>query len=166
LVVDFEQRKNPSALGKFEQIASASQGKKIVMFIDYDGTLSPIVADPDAAYMSDAVRIRPSFHGRSNERRKSSISADVFLPLRCSSSTDEDGGARRRKAVPDGDRQRPEPRQGTLAEPFASEPQALEAHMLMIWFPSFSCAAGAQLRRPLGALLRRQPRHGHQGTRL
>jgi hypothetical protein len=54
-------------------------------------------------------------------RRKSSISADVFLPLRCSSSsTDEGGGARRRKALPDGDRQRPEPRQGTLAPPFAS----------------------------------------------
>ncbi|CAN6239390.1 unnamed protein product [Urochloa humidicola] len=50
-------RKHPSALGKFEQIvAGASKGKKIVMFLDYDGTLSPIVADPDAAYMSDAMR--------------------------------------------------------------------------------------------------------------
>jgi hypothetical protein len=66
----FEQRKNPSALGNFEQIASASQGKKIVMFIDYDGTLSPIVADPDAAYMSDAVRTRPSFHGWCNEKEE------------------------------------------------------------------------------------------------
>ena len=52
------QRKHPSALAKFEQIASASKGKKVVMFLDYDGTLSPIVADPDAAYMSDAVRPR------------------------------------------------------------------------------------------------------------
>ncbi|KAM3243620.1 hypothetical protein ACQJBY_055520 [Aegilops geniculata] len=49
-------KKHPSALGKFEQIASASKGKKIVMFLDYDGTLSPIVANPDAAYMSDAMR--------------------------------------------------------------------------------------------------------------
>ncbi|KAK3159127.1 hypothetical protein QOZ80_2AG0146090 [Eleusine coracana subsp. coracana] len=49
-------RKHPSALGKFEQIASASKGKKIIMFLDYDGTLSPIVADPDAAYMSDAMK--------------------------------------------------------------------------------------------------------------
>ncbi|KAG8072428.1 hypothetical protein GUJ93_ZPchr0006g43441 [Zizania palustris] len=49
-------RKHPSALSKFEQIAGASKGKKIVMFLDYDGTLSPIVADPDAAYMSDAMR--------------------------------------------------------------------------------------------------------------
>uniref|UniRef100_A0A453PJ52 Trehalose 6-phosphate phosphatase n=1 Tax=Aegilops tauschii subsp. strangulata TaxID=200361 RepID=A0A453PJ52_AEGTS len=47
---------HPSALSKFEQIASASKGKKIVMFLDYDGTLSPIVANPDAAYMSDAMR--------------------------------------------------------------------------------------------------------------
>ncbi|KAM0902116.1 hypothetical protein ACQ4PT_019501 [Festuca glaucescens] len=49
-------RKHPSALGKFEQIAAASKGKKIVMFLDYDGTLSPIVGNPDAAYMSDAMR--------------------------------------------------------------------------------------------------------------
>ena len=62
LLVMIEQRKHPSALGKFEQIAAASKGKKIVMFLDYDGTLSPIVANPDAAYMSDAVsRRRTSF---------------------------------------------------------------------------------------------------------
>nr|CAD1825157.1 unnamed protein product [Ananas comosus var. bracteatus] len=48
--------KYPSALDKFEQIISASQGKQIVMFLDYDGTLSPIVDDPDAAFMSDAMR--------------------------------------------------------------------------------------------------------------
>lgn len=59
------QRKHPSALGKFEQIASACKGKKVVMFLDYDGTLSPIVADPDAAYMSDAVRPRPAALPRS-----------------------------------------------------------------------------------------------------
>lgn len=40
----------------FEQIAIAAKGKKIVMFLDYDGTLSPIVDDPDRAIMSDAVR--------------------------------------------------------------------------------------------------------------
>lgn len=50
-----EQRKHPSALGKFEQIAGACKGKKVVMFLDYDGTLSPIVANPDAAYITDAV---------------------------------------------------------------------------------------------------------------
>lgn len=39
----------------FEQIIEASQGKQIVMFLDYDGTLSPIVEDPDRAFMSDSV---------------------------------------------------------------------------------------------------------------
>ncbi|THU52667.1 hypothetical protein C4D60_Mb10t06350 [Musa balbisiana] len=46
----------PSALTKFEQIMSASKGKQIVMFLDYDGTLSPIVEDPDSAFMTDAMR--------------------------------------------------------------------------------------------------------------
>ncbi|KAK1309473.1 putative trehalose-phosphate phosphatase 6 [Acorus calamus] len=48
--------KHPSALSMFEQITSASKGKQIVMFLDYDGTLSPIVEDPDRAFMSDAMR--------------------------------------------------------------------------------------------------------------
>ncbi|XP_041006644.1 probable trehalose-phosphate phosphatase H [Juglans microcarpa x Juglans regia] len=47
---------HPSALDMFEQIIDASKGKKIVMFLDYDGTLSPIVDDPDRAFMSDAMR--------------------------------------------------------------------------------------------------------------
>ncbi|XP_062196283.1 probable trehalose-phosphate phosphatase 6 isoform X4 [Phragmites australis] len=48
--------KHPSALSKFEQVVAASKGKQIVVFLDYDGTLSPIVDDPDAAYMSDTMR--------------------------------------------------------------------------------------------------------------
>jgi len=32
-----------------------AKGKKIVVFLDYDGTLSPIVNDPDRAFMSDEV---------------------------------------------------------------------------------------------------------------
>ncbi|KAI8032565.1 putative trehalose-phosphate phosphatase 6 [Camellia lanceoleosa] len=51
-----EQLRHPSALEMFEQITNASKGKQIVMFLDYDGTLSPIVEDPDRAYMSDAMR--------------------------------------------------------------------------------------------------------------
>lgn len=50
-----KQVQHPSALDMFEQIISASNGKQIVMFLDYDGTLSPIVEDPDQAFMSDAV---------------------------------------------------------------------------------------------------------------
>ncbi|KAG7554768.1 Trehalose-phosphatase [Arabidopsis suecica] len=47
---------HPSALEMFEQIMEASRGKQIVMFLDYDGTLSPIVDDPDKAFMSSKMR--------------------------------------------------------------------------------------------------------------
>ncbi|XP_033146983.1 probable trehalose-phosphate phosphatase D [Brassica rapa] len=47
---------HPSALSKFEEIAKSSTGKQIVMFLDYDGTLSPIVENPDQAYMTDEMR--------------------------------------------------------------------------------------------------------------
>ncbi|CAH9103984.1 unnamed protein product [Cuscuta epithymum] len=46
----------PSALGVFGDIIKASRGKQIVMFLDYDGTLSPIVEDPDKAFMTDQMR--------------------------------------------------------------------------------------------------------------
>lgn len=48
--------KHPSALKMFEEITNASKGKQIVMFLDYDGTLSPIVDDPDQAFMSESMR--------------------------------------------------------------------------------------------------------------
>ncbi|VFQ96011.1 unnamed protein product [Cuscuta campestris] len=48
--------KLPSALEKLDEIIRASEGKKIVMFLDYDGTLSPIVDDPDRAFMSNSMR--------------------------------------------------------------------------------------------------------------
>ena len=51
------QLRHPSALNAFEQIVNASKGKKIVMFLDYDGTLSPIVEDPDQAFMSKEVHL-------------------------------------------------------------------------------------------------------------
>ncbi|KAH9626475.1 hypothetical protein KSS87_006435 [Heliosperma pusillum] len=47
---------HPSALEMFDNIVKASKGKKIVMFLDYDGTLSPIVQDPEKAFMSDEMR--------------------------------------------------------------------------------------------------------------
>ncbi|KAF7094506.1 hypothetical protein CFC21_096811 [Triticum aestivum] len=49
-------RKHPSALASFEQIAAAAKGKQVVVFLDYDGTLSPIVADPDTAVISGEMR--------------------------------------------------------------------------------------------------------------
>lgn len=36
---------------------STIKGKQIVVFLDYDGTLTPIVDDPERAFMSDAVYI-------------------------------------------------------------------------------------------------------------
>ncbi|KAK6935217.1 Trehalose-phosphatase, partial [Dillenia turbinata] len=48
--------KYPSALNSFEKIANYAQGKKIAIFLDYDGTLSPIVDDPDRAFMPKPMR--------------------------------------------------------------------------------------------------------------
>ncbi|CAK9161087.1 unnamed protein product [Ilex paraguariensis] len=48
--------KYPSALTSFEQITNYAKGKRIALFLDYDGTLSPIVDNPDRAFMSHAMR--------------------------------------------------------------------------------------------------------------
>jgi trehalose 6-phosphate phosphatase len=42
-------------LENFEKVMNIGKEKKIVVFLDYDGTLSQIVDDPDKAYMTDAV---------------------------------------------------------------------------------------------------------------
>ncbi|CAN0891560.1 Trehalose-phosphate phosphatase A [Linum grandiflorum] len=46
----------PSALAYFDQIAKIASGKRIALFLDYDGTLSPIVDNPDCAFMSNEMR--------------------------------------------------------------------------------------------------------------
>ncbi|KAK7307798.1 hypothetical protein VNO77_41177 [Canavalia gladiata] len=46
----------PSALDSFEKIIDRAKSKKVAIFLDYDGTLSPIVDDPDCAFMSEAMR--------------------------------------------------------------------------------------------------------------
>ncbi|KAM5581744.1 putative trehalose-phosphate phosphatase 3 [Rosa sericea] len=52
--------KHPSALDGFEDMMmtsmAAAKGKKIVVLLDYDGTLSHIVPDPDQAFMTEAMR--------------------------------------------------------------------------------------------------------------
>ncbi|KAJ8464560.1 hypothetical protein OPV22_027112 [Ensete ventricosum] len=48
--------RHPSALTSFEQILSSIRCKKIALFLDYDGTLSPIVDNPDFAIMSNEMR--------------------------------------------------------------------------------------------------------------
>jgi hypothetical protein len=107
-----------------------------------------------------------------------STSTDVS-PLALYWSADESGGARRREALPDGDRERALPRQGTLPAPLVSAPQTLDklaralgcvhrplADLLAFFFVLARACTGAQLRRPVGALLRRQPWHGHRRTKL
>ncbi|KAJ8752895.1 hypothetical protein K2173_008630 [Erythroxylum novogranatense] len=49
--------KYPSALTSFEKITNFAKGKRIALFLDYDGTLSPIVDDPDCAFMSNNMRL-------------------------------------------------------------------------------------------------------------
>lgn len=48
--------KYPSALNSFQLIANHAKNKKIAIFLDYDGTLSPIVEDPDSATMTPEMR--------------------------------------------------------------------------------------------------------------
>nr|GEV10399.1 probable trehalose-phosphate phosphatase 2 [Tanacetum cinerariifolium] len=49
-------REHPSALSAFNQMINVVKGKQIVVFLDYDGTLSPIVSDPECAFMSEQMR--------------------------------------------------------------------------------------------------------------
>ena len=49
------QKNHPSALSSFEEIKSVAHEKQMVVFLDYDGTLSPIVNNPDQAFMSTEV---------------------------------------------------------------------------------------------------------------
>ncbi|CAL4939701.1 unnamed protein product [Urochloa decumbens] len=48
--------RHPSALERFDALAAAAKGKQVAVFLDYDGTLSPIVEDPDSAVMTDEMR--------------------------------------------------------------------------------------------------------------
>ncbi|RZR84962.1 hypothetical protein BHM03_00011884, partial [Ensete ventricosum] len=97
-VVSWEQ--HPSALSNFDDVVAASKEKRVVLFLDYDGTLSPIVDDPDRAFMSDSVR--PFSGGASSARRVLLLSLTRIFLL-CS---DERGSARRSKAFSDSHRER------------------------------------------------------------
>ncbi len=46
----------PSALEDFEQIAAQAANKRLAVFLDYDGTLCPIVETPEQAVMQDDMR--------------------------------------------------------------------------------------------------------------
>ena len=46
----------PSALDQWDDIASQLQGKRLAVFLDYDGTLTPIVARPELAMLAEDMR--------------------------------------------------------------------------------------------------------------
>lgn len=46
----------PSALDDFARLARQAEGKRIAVFLDYDGTLTPIVETPEQAVMADDIR--------------------------------------------------------------------------------------------------------------
>ena len=48
--------KLPSALGRWEDIAALIARKRVAVFLDYDGTLTPIVARPELAVLADDMR--------------------------------------------------------------------------------------------------------------
>lgn len=50
------QMEHPSILEHFDSFAEHVAGKRLVVFLDYDGTLTPIVNQPERAYMSDEMR--------------------------------------------------------------------------------------------------------------
>lgn len=46
----------PSALAQFDGFAASLGDRRIAVFLDYDGTLTPIVERPDLAVLDDSVR--------------------------------------------------------------------------------------------------------------
>lgn len=57
LLLSQSQAAHPNALSSFEAFAATVlAGKRPAVFLDYDGTLTPIVRDPDAATLAPAMR--------------------------------------------------------------------------------------------------------------
>ena len=46
----------PRALERGEELQQRLAGKKLAVFLDYDGTLTPIVDRPEMAILSDSMR--------------------------------------------------------------------------------------------------------------
>lgn len=49
------QAEYPSAVENFDALEQLIGGRQVAVFLDYDGTLSPIVEDPSKAFMSEQV---------------------------------------------------------------------------------------------------------------
>ena len=50
------QAEHPCILACFDQFLSLASGKRVVVFLDYDGTLTPIVSNPNLAVISESMR--------------------------------------------------------------------------------------------------------------
>jgi trehalose 6-phosphate phosphatase len=48
----------PSALDRIDEILASARGTRVAVFLDYDGTLTPIVSHPEEAVLSDSMRQR------------------------------------------------------------------------------------------------------------
>ena len=46
----------PSALDRFDEIIVPASGNQVAVFLDYDGTLTPIVSQPEEALLSNSMR--------------------------------------------------------------------------------------------------------------
>ncbi len=46
----------PSALDRFDEMLVPARGNQVAVFLDYDGTLTPIVSQPEEALLSDSMR--------------------------------------------------------------------------------------------------------------
>lgn len=150
------QTRHPSALSMFHQIVNASKRKQIVMFLDYDGTLSPIVEDPDRAFMTNEVHYL--FH---------LLHLLCFLlpqknPSNIFPESDARSCKRHRPMFPDRHSHRTVLRQGTF-----NLPQNLLTSFLLLPISVLTMllnCAGLQLCKIGRPLLRRKPWNGHQRT--
>nr|XP_033508587.1 trehalose-phosphate phosphatase B-like isoform X2 [Nicotiana tomentosiformis] len=77
---------HPSALDKLEQMMSIAKGRKIVIFLDYDGTLSDIVPNPEEAFMTDKVQ---DFVQLNNVYYAGSHGLDIEAPLNQTTNFDD-----------------------------------------------------------------------------
>ncbi|MCY1072871.1 trehalose-phosphatase [Archangium lansingense] len=49
-------REVPLALARWEELSRRLEGRRVALFLDYDGTLTPIVPNPEDARLSEAMR--------------------------------------------------------------------------------------------------------------
>ena len=101
----------PSALTMFEQITGRLGNTIPVVFLDYDGTLTPIVLDPGKAVLADAMRqllislslrfTTAIISGRDLDDLKQFIRLDSVI-LAGSHGFDIEGPAGMRMQAPDG----------------------------------------------------------------